>query len=338
MSSTQQGTTLILASVAVCLLIFVTRRQLQGGAGRGDGRRRSGGAVEEALGAARRALGLGLDCANINPGHADWARCAQGSAKGRVPTKKPSGVLNDPSRDFASDSMRFQGLGVNRLQDDFVHDQFSGTLGAPRPGGMRIDKSNLKNNAYFSQGTQNATSLVTSGISSEGAAAFPFSRKSGDEPGETFSRPRSGDVSSTEPLGMGMSFADFKRKVTKVAKKAGGGESGFDKSAFRAQVNKKLGVAPFDDQGADFNPFVGGSSASVGAGGLKLSEAYDVPKLGMGSNISQAFGTLGAAVSPISSSDVGVSPVEIAAATSALKEVNIVQSTGGGHIDRFIRP
>ncbi|CAM9093690.1 unnamed protein product [Ectocarpus sp. 12 AP-2014] len=342
MSSTQQGTTLILASVAVCLLIFVTRRQLQGGAGRpGERRSAKDGPVQQALGAARKALGLGLDCANINPGHADWARCAQGSAKGRVPTKNPSGVLNNPSRQFADDSMKFQGLGVNRLQDDFVHDQFSGPLGAPRPGGMRIDKSNLKNNAFFSKGTQNASSLVTSGISSEGAAAFPFSRKSGDEPGESFSRSSSGNVSSVEPLGMGMSFADFKRKVSKAAKTAGiGGERGmFDKSAFRSQVDKKQGVAPFDDLGSEFNPFTGDTSSSVGAtGGLKLSEAYDTPKLGMGSNISHAFGKLGAAVSPISSSDAGVSPEEIVAATSALKEINIVQSTGGKHIDRFIRP
>lgn len=89
--------------------------------------------------------------------------------------------------DFASDSLRNQGLGVGRLQDDFVHDQYnSGSLGAPRPGGMRIDKSNLKNN--------NATSLIGSGVSTEGAEAFPFARKSTDKR-EQFTRSKAVEMS-----------------------------------------------------------------------------------------------------------------------------------------------
>jgi hypothetical protein len=328
MSSTQQGTTMILATVAVCLLVYVMKQEMQGP--------RSYPRVEGVVGAVKSALGVskGIDCSKINPGHSNWARCAQGASKGRVPTKNPTSVLKNTALDFASDSINNQGLGVGRLQDKFVNDQYSNSLGAPQPGGMRIDKSNLKNNAVFSSGTQNATSLVTSGISTDGAQAFPFATKSGPERGEEFrSKGTSGDVAGTEPVGMGMKFADFKRKVSRGTQKQGG-IGGF---ASRAQVDKKLGVAPFDEQGAEFNPFVGKASTDLGVG-LKLSEAYDAPKLGMGSNLRQAFGDLGAAVSPISSSDVGVSPVEISAATAALSDVNIVQSKPGGHIDRFIRP
>lgn len=332
MSSTQEGTTLILASVAVCLLIYVMKQEFQGPR---EYPRVAGvlGAVKSALGSRNRAR---ADCSKINPGHADWARCAQGSAMGRVPSKNPSSVVKNSSLDFARDSMKHQGLGVGRLQDDFVHDQYSSSLGAPSQGGMRIDKSNLKNNAFFSQGTENPSRIVTAGISTEGAAAFPFSRKSNDEPGEShsFAHNGAGEVPGTEPVGMGMKFADFKRKhVRSTNKRDGGGGGG--RSASRAQVNKKLGVAPFEEQGAEFNPFTG-NKQDLGAG-LELSKAYDISDLGMGSDLTKAFGSLGAAVSPVSS-DVGVSPVEISAATAALNDVNIVQSTGGGHIDRFIRP
>jgi len=331
MSSTQEGTTLILASVAVCLLIYVMKQEVKGP--------RSYPRVAGAVGAVKAALGVSPDCANINPGHADWARCAQGSAMGRVPTKNPSSVVNNTSLDFASDSLKSQGLGVGRLQDDFVRDQYSSNLGAPNPGGMRIDKSNLKNNSFFSPGTENPTNLVTVGISTEGAAAFPFLRKSGAErggEGESLTHSQSsGDVPGTEPVGMGMKFVDFKRKI-KTQQESGRG-SGGGRSASRAQVNKKLGVAPFEDQGAEFNPFVGKTSTDLGAG-LKISEAFDAPKLGMGSKYEDAFGKLGTAVSPISSSDVGVSPVEISAATASLQDVNIVQSHPGGFKDRFIRP
>lgn len=331
MSSTQEGTTLILASVAVCLLIYVMKQEFEGP--------RSYPRVAGVVGAVKSALGVSPDCANISPDHADWARCAQGSAMGRVPTKNPSSVLKNTSLDFASDSLDSQGLGVGRLQDDFVHDQYSSNLGAPKPGGMRIDTSSLKNNAFFSSGTQNPTSLVTLGISSEGAEAFPFLRKSGaDRGGDGASlshRQASGDVPGTEPVGMGMKFADFKEKFKTMGES--GGESGGGRSASRAQVDKKLGVAPFEDQGAEFNPFAGERSTDLGAG-LKISEAFDAPKIGMGSKYSEAFDSLGAAVSPFSSSDVGVSPVEISAATASLKDVNIVQSHPGGFKDRFIRP
>ena len=337
MSSNSNGATLVLSTVAVCLLLYVMKREYSDG--------QSGERFEAALGAVSRFLGSknkpDIDCSDINPGHANWARCAQGSAKGRVPTKKPVSVLKNTSLDFASESIRNQGLGVGRLQDDFVHDQYSSSLGAPRPGGMRIDKSNLKNNSFFSPRTQNATSLVTSGISTEGAAAFPFASKSSSKRDDVspIRRNASGDVAGTEPVGMGMNFSDFKRKISRAMSQDDDGVGGGGRrSASRHQVDKKLGVAPFEEQGANFNPFAGGSSPDLG-GGLKISEAYSsAAKLGMGSNLSSAFGSLGAAVSPISSSDVGVSPVEISAATAALSGINIVQSTGGGHIDRFIRP
>lgn len=328
MSSTQEGTTLILASVAVCLLIYVMKQEYQGP------RRypRATGVVS----AIKSALGSrgATDCSKINPGHADWARCAQGSAMGRVPTRNAASVVKNTSLDFASDSLKNQGLGAGRLQDEFVHDQYSSSLGAPRPGGMRIDKSSLKNNAFFSSGTQNATSLVTSGISTEGAAAFPFSRKSSDKLEEYKKSNTSGRVPGTEPVGMGMKLAHLKRKAMASIDDSEFGGGG--RSASRAQVNKKLGVAPFEEQGAQFNPFAG-DTPSLG-GGLNISEAFDAQSLGMGSGLEEAYGGLGAAVSPFSSSDVGVSPGEISAATAALKEVNIVQSTGGGNIDRFIRP
>ena len=332
MSSTQEGTTLILASVAVCLLIYVMKQEFEGP--------RSYPRVAGVVGAVKTALGAAPNCAEINPGHADWARCAQGASMGRVPTKTPSSVLKNTSLDFAKDSVQSQGLGVGRLQDDFVHDQYSSNLGVPTPGGMRIDKSNLKNNSFFSSGTQNPTSLVTLGISSEGAAAFPFLRKSGaerDVAEDSLSHSQaSGEVPGTEPVGMGMNFADFKT-AKKALKQPFGEGGGGGRSASRSQVNKKLGVAPFEDQGAEFNPFVGKTSTDLGAG-LKISEAFDASKLGMGSKYNDAFGSLGAAVSPFSSSDVGVSPVEISAATASLRNVNIVQSHPGGFKDRFIRP
>lgn len=357
MSSTQEGTTLILASVAVCLLIYVMKQEYHGP--------RQYPRVSGVVGAIKGALGSSddTDCSKINPGHADWARCAQGSAMGRVPTQNAAAVVKNTSLDFASESLRNQGLGMGRLQDDFVQEQYGdglgmgrlqddfvqeqygNGLGAPRPGGMRIDTSNLKNNAFFSNGTQNATRLVTSGISSDGAQAFPFARKSTDKREQYTKSESSGDVRHTEPVGMGMNFSALKRKITKAKDKAEQRQSltkamnqfgGGGRSASRAQVNKKLGVAPFEEQGAEFNPFAG-NTPSLGAG-LKISEAFDSQNLGKGSDLNEAFGSLGAAVSPFSSSDVGVSPVEISAATAALPDVNIVSNKPGGHIDRFIRP
>ncbi len=333
MSSTQEGTTLILASVAVCLLIYVMKLEFDGP--------RAYPRVAGLVGAVKSAVGASseTDCSTINPGHADWAKCAQGSAMGRVPTKDPSSVLRNTTLDFVSDSINSQGLGVGRLQDDFVNEQYANnSLGAPRPGGMRINKSNLKNNSFFSAGTQNATKLVTSGISDGGAEAFPFLRKSdgGREKSDSFTRANaSGGVPGTEAVGMGMKISELKKPTVW----SGGGVSDGDGrgiSSFRSQVNKKLGVAPFEDEGAEFNPFAGTTTASLGAG-LKISEAYKAPQLGMGSKIDEAYGSLGAAVSPFSS-DVGVSPGEISAATASLSDINIVQSKPGGHIDRFIRP
>ena len=89
MSSTQEGTTLILASVAVCLLIYVMKQEF-----RGPHRypRVAGvvGAIKGALGSRGRGA---TDCSKINPSHADWARCAQGAAMGRVPTKNSAAVV-----------------------------------------------------------------------------------------------------------------------------------------------------------------------------------------------------------------------------------------------------
>ena len=334
MSSAKQGTTLILASVAVCLLVYVLKQEFK--------QPRARSVAQEIVGTVRNALGSSggarTRCSNINPGHADWARCAQGSSVGRVPTKNASGVVKNSTLNFVSDSLNHQGLGVGRLQDDFVNDQYSSSLGVPRLGGMKINKSSSQKDGFFSAGrAQDATKLVTSGISSEGAAAFPFMRKSGPERGEESefspSGNSSGEVPGTEPVGMGMKFSDFKQHTRGREHDGGGG----GRSPLRSQVNKKLGVAPFEDQGAEFNPFLGTNPSGHGSG-LKLNEAFDTPKLGMGTKLNKAFGALGAAVSPISSSDVGVSPIEISAATAALDDVNIVQSMPTGHIDRFIRP
>ena len=345
MSTAKQGTTLILASVAVCLLIYVMKQKM---AEPENAAQESG--VEAVVGAVRRALGMSggrprADCSKISPSHADWARCAQGSAMGRVPTKHPSAVLSNTSLDFASDSLQNQGLGTGRLQDDFVHDQFSSdnNLGVSRPGGMRISKMTQEHRG----GQQKATDKIMSGISSSAAAAFPFARKSTPRPDGEETRLKKAILSELpgdERAAGGMSLKNLLAESQRT-KGRGRGIGGF---AARSQVSRKLGVAPFEESGAEFNPFAGAEGASSG---LKLSEAYDAPALGMGSTLADAYGgggggggggaaeSLGAAVSPFSSSaSVGVSPVEISAATAALPDVNIVQSTGGGHIDRFIRP
>ncbi|CAM9205435.1 unnamed protein product [Pylaiella littoralis] len=332
MSSAQQGTTFVLAGVAVCLLVYVVQQELRGP--------RDYPRVAGAVGAVRNALGAskGVDCAKIKPGNPNWARCAQGSAIGRVPTQKASSVVKNSTIDFTKDSLQNQGLGAGRLQDDFVHQQFDTSLGL---GGMRIDRSNLKNNAFFSQGTENPTHLVTSGISADSAAAFPFSRKSDYEAGEAavISRTNSGKVPGAEPapVGSGMSLVALRRqpKRSVVARDADGGGRG----PSRAQVEKKLGVAPFDENGAVANPFLGGSYGS--SAGLALTDAYDPPALGAGLSLTKAFQSnarsLGAAVSPVKSA-VGVSPVEISEATAVLDNVNIVQSTTGGNLNIGIRP
>ena len=446
MSTAKQGTTLILASVAVCLLIYVMKQKMDGPGPSEES------AVAAAVGAVRRALGSSggrprADCSKISPNHADWAWCAQGSAMGRVPTKHPSAVLSNTSLDFASDSLQNQGLGTGRLQDGFVHDQFSsdnhlGASTARLQDGFVHDQFSSDNSlGVRGLGGTRLSSIAGSVISSSAAAAFPFAststprsdgekktlkqtaeksvsflsdRKRSQEPDEQedavtnvknsvrslrslSDRNRSQEPDEQEDAVTNVensvrslrSLSDRNRSqepdeqedavtnvensvrsLSQASKKAAGGMNlkrfltqgrrtkargrgrgrGIRGFAARSQVSRKLGVAPFEESGAEFNPFSGDVGAS--SDGLMLSEAYEEPSaLGMGSTLAEAFGgggrgggggfseSLGAAVSPFSSSaSVGVSPVEISAATAALDDVNIVQSTGGGHIDRFIRP
>lgn len=303
MPSTQQTTTLILVIVAVGLLAYVLKQEL--------------GVTDKALGFRSKPP---ADCSKISPSHADWARCAQGTAIGRVPTKNPSSAIKNTSLDFVSDSLRNQGLGVGRLQDGFVQDQYASSLGAPRLGGMRIDKSDLR---------KKARGALTAQTKSEEGAAFPFATKSGPERGEVTSKTMSsGPVSGTETLGMGMSFDDFKQKPR--AKQ----DVRDSRRSLRSQVDKKLGVAPFDDLGAEHNPFASGSTSVDLGSRLKVGDGSAGSSKGL--KLNSAFGGgLGAAVSPVSS--VGVSPDEISAATASLNGVNIVQSLPTAHIDRFIR-
>ena len=385
MSTAKQGTTLILASVAVCLLIYVMKQKMDGSGPSEES------AVAAAVGAVRRALGSSggrprADCSKISPNHADWAWCAQGSAMGRVPTKHPSAVLSNTSLDFASDSLQNQGLGTGRLQDGFVHDQFSsdnnlGASTARLQDDFVHDQFSSDNSlGVRGLGGTRLSNIAGSVISSSAAAAFPFASTStprSDGENKTLKQTVENSVSflsdrkrSQEPDEQEDAVTNVEnsvRSLSQASKKAAGGMNlkrfltqsrrtkgrgrGIRGFAARSQVSRKLGVAPFEESGAEFNPFSGDVGAS--SDGLMLSEAYEEPSaLGMGSTLAEAFGggggrgggggfseSLGAAVSPFSSAaSVGVSPVEISAATAALTDVNIVQSTGGGHIDRFIRP
>lgn len=365
MSSTQEGTTLILASIAVCLMIYAMNQQYKKGdtsvrivnalssaketlgasrffKGRFGKKNRKGTASElkmkrlmkKELGVKKARVDESIDCSNLSPSDPNWARCAQGAGVGRVRTNKAGQQVTSTLLDFAKDSTRHQGLGsgVKRLSDDFVNDQFDQGLGAGAKG-MKIS-NNLQNNAFFSEGTENPGSLVTSGISSEGAAAFPFSRRS-DEGAEARqnSPPQTGPVPGTEPVGMGMNFAAFARKAKSEFK--GDGSRG---SARQDVMPKQVGADfnPFVQEKQVGNPFVK-STEKLGAG-LSLSEAFEQKNVGSGLPIKDAFKTqsLGSAVSPIS--EVGASPEDISAATAVLKEVNIVQSTTGGQLDFGIRP
>lgn len=358
MSSTQEGTTLVLASIAVCLMIYAMNLQYK----RGDTSTKIVNAintVKETLGASRffngkfgrgtkaakklreelrskrsvkKALGLkrarvdpNLDCSKVSPSDPNWARCASGSSVGRVPTTSASTRVQSTILDFARESNANQGLGTSamRLTDGFVQDQFDQGLGA-KLGGLKISH-NLQNNAFFSQGTENPGSLVTSGISTEAAAAFPFSRRS-DEGAEARQNtpPQTGPVPGTEPVGMGMSFAKFigKDKMESY----GEGSRGASRQMVVSKEEKRVG-----------NPFVQ-TKKELGSG-LALSEAFSQKTLGSGLSLEDAFKTksLGVAVSPVSG-ELGASAEDISQATAVLKEVNIVQSTTGGQLDFGIRP
>ena len=315
MLSKHQSTTIVLASVAVFLLIYVVKQQMT-----------SESSAEGLVGA----------------------------IMSRIPTKNAKSVVKNTSLDFVSDSIKNQGLGVGRLQDDFVQEQYSSDLGvgrlqddfvqeqyssdlgAKRPGGMKIDPSGLKNNSFFSTGTQNASRLAPSGISAEGAQAFPFATKSGPERDEELRTTSNGagDVASSEPVGRGMKLSRFLRKQQDNKLVRDGDRAS---KTIKSIASMKMGVAPFDDDGAVHNPFVGSTTDNVGKG-MNLSDAYTTPNVGMGSTLTNAYGDLGVAVSPISSADVGVSPEEISAATASLSGINLVQSMPTAHIDRFIRP
>jgi hypothetical protein len=386
MSPTQEGTTLILASIAVCLMIYAMNQQYGRsspralGASKTIGEKASGVRKKitkkfndffnakkkkknkEALGARRARVDPTLDCSDVSPSDPNWTRCAQGSAVGRIPTTNATNAVSNFTLDFARDNATNQGLG-SRLQDGFVQDQFrsdaSTNLGSRNgPRGMKIDTSNLKNNAFFSQGTENASTRATSGLSTQGAAAFPFSRRSdGADESDTAtraSRAPTGPVPGTEALGMGMRFEEFARgpRHTPLVESSGrpmGKREALDEKGHGTR-RQSYETKPSDEPvGNAFNPFVDTPSAGLGAG-LKISEAFGTQPLGClgagaGSTLTDAFktgalgahGALGAAVSPVSS-DVGVSPEEISAATASLEDVNIVQSTIGGQLNFGIRP
>ena len=350
MSSTQEGTTLILASVAVCLLIYVMNQEYRRDSGGPTIVARLGSvrdkvqdaftrstrrvSVKKALGKRRARKDKDIDCSNVSPSDPNWTRCSQGAGVGRIRSQTPGRVVSNPTLEFANESLQNQGLGA-RLQDEFVNDQFDGGLGQSL-GGSKINPAGLSNNAFFSEGTENPTRAVTSGLSSLGAEAFPFARKS-DASAETSDfRPASnGNVPGTESVGMGMNFKDFARGNKNGAGKNNQGPS-------RQQVAPKLG-ANGDEGEANFNPFVGApmgkreiNHKTLGAG-LDLSEAFTQKTLGSGLKLSEAFGnsSLGAAVAPAS---LGVSAEEITAATTELRGINVVQSTIGGQLDFGIRP
>ena len=368
MSSTQEGTTLILASIAVCLMIYAMNQQYKGSSGTTlISSARLGGTFQNAkkkflkwknggkkkhVGTRRARVKKGLDCSDLSPSDPNWARCAQGAGVGRIPTKNAGNTVFNSTLQFEKDSINHQGLG-SRLQDSFVNDQFEQdsetNLGRKGPKGMRIDRSNLKNNAFFSQGTENASSGRSSGISSEGGAAFPFSRKSDGPADAEDARPkpkRNGEVPGTEAVGMGMSFKDFAEgtkgpKPARASSQEGrpmGKRETIDRKGRGARGQEFVAKETDEALGSAFNPFVDAPAKNVGAG-LKLNEAFSGQTLGSGSRLKDAFEnrSLGSAVSPVSSK-VGVSPEEISSATAVLDNVNIVQSTTGGQLNFGIRP
>ena len=384
MSSTQEGTTLILASIAVCLMIYAMNQQYKSstsnnyvlGSSMTLGSRFSNlkkrfrkftnlGAKKtpSLLGKKRARVDPTIDCANVSPSDPNWQRCAQGAGVGRIPTRNARDSVANPQLAFEQESIKFQGLGSRgtRIQDSLVQDQFAAdaitNLGKGL-GGIRIDPSNLKNNGFFSQGTENASSARTSGLSAQGAMAFPFTQRSDGGADATHTGPScSGNVPGTEAVGMGMSFAEFikgakpfegrkqDRPMGKREVVDSQGRKSLSRSEFNTSVeNQEVGNAfnPFTKTGKNLGAGVKISEAFTGkdlGAGVKISEAFTGMDLGAGSKISEAFTgmDLGSAVSPVSS-DVGVSPQEISAATSSLDNVNIVQSTIGGQLNFGIRP
>lgn len=364
MSSTQEGTTLILASIAVCLMIYAMNQQYNGSSkttlissahlgGTFQNAKKKflkwkNGGKNKSLGAKRARVKKGLDCNTVGPSDPNWARCAQGAGVGRVPTRNAKTTVFNSPLEFEKDNNKHQGLG-SRLQDGFVNDQFSSdnetNLGGKGPKGMRIDRSNLKNNAFFSQGTENASSMMSSGISSEGGGAFPFARKSTGpaEPEEPKKTTRKEPVPGTEAVGMGMSMKEFARgpRPTPMSEEKGrpmGKRETIDRKGRGARGQEFVAKTDDESLGSAFNPFVDTPSKSLGAG-LKLNEAFNGQTLGSGSRLEDAFakGSLGSAVSPVSS-NVGVSTEEISSATAVLDNINIVQSTTGGQLNFGIRP
>lgn len=365
MSSTQEGTTLILASIAVCLMIYAMNQQYKSSSGTTlISSARLGGTFQNAkkkylrwkngkgkkpVGTRRARVKKGLDCKNVSPTDPNWARCAQGAGVGRIPTTNANKAIFNSTLQFEKDSIKNQGLG-SRLQDGFVNDQFDQdadtNLGRKGPKGMRIDRSNLKNNAFFSQGTENASSGRSSGISSEGGAAFPFSRRSDGPADAEETKPMTksnGEVPGTEAVGMGMRFKDFAKgtKPTRASsqeERPMGKREVIDRKGRGVRGQEFVAKETDESLGSAFNPFVDAPSRNVGAG-LKLNEAFSGQTLGSGSRLEDAFenGALGSAVSPVSSK-VGVSPEEISSATAVLEDVNIVQTTTGGQLNFGIRP
>ena len=390
MTPTQEGTTLILASIAVCLMIFAMNQQyrrsptLRLGSSMNLGgffsdlrqrvvdfnNRRKAKNTKSAralLGKKRARVDPNLDCTNVQPSDTNWARCAQGVSSGRIISRKPTDRVTSTILDFEKDNDTFQGLGT-RLQDSFAKSTFESdaitNLGAGL-GGIKIDPTNLRNNGFFSQGTENASAGRTSGL--DGAAAFPFLRKSdnGAEANQRSTAP-TGPVSQSAAVGMGMSFEEFTRGVDTsdyepIDKPRGKREIFDQRPDFESKPsNGTLGVNPFITPqtpvaaaNVGVNPFVTPQKPvaaglkldeafrqrEVGAG-LKLEEAFKQREVGAGLKLSEAFANkeVGAAVSPVSSAEVGVSSEEIASATASLRNVNIVQSTTGGQLNFGIRP
>ncbi len=364
MSVAQEGTTIILASIAVCLLIFAMNQQFRGSSSgvRALGSSASGirGVVRDvtqrlsdwndarrAKNSLKRLKKLGtrkarrdpdLDCSRVSPSDTNWARCAQGASVGRVPTTNARNVVSSTFLDNQKDAIKHQGLGT-RLQDGFVQDQFDAdaatSLGAgamPKgPGGMRIDTGD----AFFSRGTESASSGRASRV---GAAAFPFASDGyGDGDGDGDGGDRmpagpAGPVTGSGPVGMGMRIEDLTRGA-EPSRRAPGGDGGRRRGRSRPMGKREMldefESKPSDEAvGSAFNPFVEspvGLGLGLGGAGIAISDAFD-------------DANLGAAVSPVSSAEVGVSPDEISAATAVLSNVNIVQSTTGGQLNFGIRP
>lgn len=109
-----------------------------------------------------------------------------------------------------------------------------------------------------------------------------------------------------------MKFSDLKRKIHRSVEDGGMGGGG--RSASRPQFNKSWAWHLSKNREPSSTPSPE-TRRVLAQTGLKISQAFDSPSLRKGSSLNEAFGGLGAAVSPFSSSDVGVSPVEICECT-----------------------